>query len=93
MHKTLKTIGFTVYFAFLTQKSDFQLGRTIKKVRNHYKTIGFIDKVVQKRPGNQFGPVQTAHWHWKPYIGPLQTRCLGNKEDTIRNHTIRYDTI
>ena len=24
-----KTIGFTVYFAFLTQKSDFQLGHPV----------------------------------------------------------------
>ena len=60
--KQFKTIGFTVYFAFLTQKSDFQLGRTVKKVTNHYKTIGFTDKVVQKRPIYQFGPAQCTHW-------------------------------
>ena len=30
-------------------------------------------------PGYRFGPAQGAHWPWKKYTGPLQTRCLGNK--------------
>ena len=51
-----KSIGFTVYFAFLTPKSDFQWGHTVRKMQNHWNSIGFIDKVLQKRPSNRFGP-------------------------------------